>query len=283
MSLIAILLALAVERFLGELEEYRRFDWFERLLARVRSQFEGHAWADGPLGVVIAFAPVLAVVAMAWWVLGSLLWLLGFLFTVVVLVYAFGPRDLEQEVSAWLVATERGDTAGAARHAAELVGEMPTDAKAGARQVYEAVLVEANNRLLGVLFWFVVLGPIGVVLFRLACEARRWLSPEQGGFGKSVHDLYRILIWPSARVVALGYAVAGSFVGAVSRWGAWNDYWRRDSEALLVASGSGALERIGAAADDDAGQVVDALALIRRTLVIVVVLLALMTLAGWAG
>lgn len=287
MSLIAILLALGAEYFLGSVDEYRRFHWFQDFIERVRARFAQHAWADGPVGVIIAFAPVLAVVAMAWWVAGGLLWILGFLFTVAVLVYALGPKNLEQDTSGYLDAADRGDHEGAAWYASEMLGaEAAGTPQQVAQRMYEAVFIQANERVLGVLFWFIILGPIGAVLFRLGCEARRWFPEQEGGFAKSLHDLHRILIWPSARIVGLGYALAGSFVGAVSRWGNMSEFWQRDSEGLLVASGAGALNHHETAPDSEAPDVArvrDALALTKRTLVVAIVVLALMTLAGWAG
>lgn len=286
MTLIAILLALGVEYLLGSLDEYRRFAWFQDFIERVRNRFAEYAWADGPVGVIIAFAPILIVVAMAWWVAAGLLWILGFLFVVAVLVYSIGPKDLEEDASGYLDASDRGDHEGAAWYAGEMLGDeaVGTPEQVAAR-MYNGVLVQAHERLLGVLIWFVILGPIGAVLFRLGCEARRWFAETEGGFGKSVHDLYRILIWPSARVVALGYALAGSFVGAVSRWGSMAEFWKGDSEGLLVASGAGALNHDVTPASETSGvtRVRDALALSKRTLVVGIVVLALMTLAGWAG
>lgn len=287
MNLIAILLALGVEYLLGSLDEYRRFAWFHEFIERVRNRFAEYAWADGPVGVIIAFAPILIVVAMAWWVAAGLLWILGFLFVVAVLVYSIGPKDLDEDASGYLAASERGDHEGAAWYAGETLGDdeaVGTPEHVAAR-MYEGVLVQAHERLLGVLIWFVILGPLGAILFRLGCEARRGFADTEGGFGKSVHDLYRILIWPSARVVALGYALAGSFVGAVSRWGSMAEFWRRDSEELLVASGSGALNHDVTPVSETGTvtRVRDALALSKRTLVVGIVVLALMTLAGWAG
>lgn len=286
MSLIAILLALGVEYFLGSMDEYRRFDWFRDFVERARNRFAAHEWADGPVGVIIAFAPVLAVVAMAWWLAAAILWILGFLFSVAVLIYAIGPKDLEQDTSGYLDASERGDHEGAAWYAGEMLGaEAAGTPQQVARRMYEAVFIHANERLLGALFWFVILGPIGAILFRLGCEARRWFPEGEGGFAKSIHDLHRILIWPSARIVALGYALAGSFVGAVSRWGSMSEFWQRNSEGLLVASGAGALNHEAAVEAEvpDTARVREALALTRRTLVVGIVVLALMTLAGWAG
>lgn len=288
MSLIAILLSLAIEYFLGSLEDLRRFDWFHGLTAWVRQRLGAVPLVDGPVGVLLVFVAAGAAVWLLYWGLDELLWFLGFLFAIAALVYALGPRDLEHDLNGYIAAAERGDHEAAGWYAAEMLGH-PTRATAPGevgRELYEGVFIQANERLFGVLFWFVLLGPVGAVLFRLACEARYRWGEEVTGFGKSVHDLHAILIWLPARFVVLGYALAGSFSGTVERWRSLADFWQWDSEALLVASGVGALEELApveASATAQLEPLRAALALVRRTLVLGVVGLAMLTIAGWVA
>jgi len=167
MALIAILLSILIERFLGSLEEMRRFNWFDALLAWVR----GFSWSDGAGGTAVAVGvPVLAVMLAAH-LLNALWWPLAFLFALLVLIYSLGPKDLEAQVEAFLDARERGDDESAWLHARDLLGDAEvTNARELTRAMVEAVLVEANERFLGVFFWFVVLGPAGALLYRLSYQ-----------------------------------------------------------------------------------------------------------------
>lgn len=286
MSLIAILLSLGLEYFLGSLEDLRRFDWFHRFIDWVRERTAGRPWAEGPPGLLLVFVPAVGAFAVAYALLGELLWILGFAFGVAVLLYSLGPKDLEHDMAGYLDAADRGDSEGALWYAGQVLGrELSEEPQALARRMRDAALVEANDRLFGVLIWFVILGPVGAILFRLASEARRHAYQGEDGFARSADDLYRILAWVPARLVALGYALAGSFVGALGQLRDMDGFWRSDSESLLAATGNGALNHMDGdnAEEPDLEQVQAALTLVRRTLVVGVAVLALLTLAGWAS
>ena len=287
MALIAILLAIFVERFLGSLEELRRFEWFSALVTWVR----GLSWSDGPGGVALAVAlPVFAVFLVNHF-LAALWWPLAFLFALLVLLYCFGPKDLEAEVEAFLDARERGDEESACLHANDLLGTSEVDnSRRLTRAVLQTVLVEANERFLGVIFWFVVLGPTGALLYRLACQLNSDFAGNDAVFAVAVRRLHHILEWVPARLTALGYALSGSFVDAMHYWRHDAAKWQEDGRGILVASGFGAL-RYQPVEDDDSPVDIDeensyireALAMVRRAVLVWLAVLALLTLAGWAG
>ena len=94
---------------------------------------------------------------------------------------------------------------------------------AGARMdgpsLVEAVFRNALRRWFGVLFWFLLLGPFGAVLYRLsvlaverddtqlahetAAGARAWLA---------------LLEWPVAQLMTLGLALVGNFDSVMAAW-----------------------------------------------------------------
>lgn len=294
MSLIVILLSLGIERFLGSVEDYRRFDWFEGFVDWVYARMDGMSFRDGPVGVIAVMVPLVVAV----WAVNELAYALtpvfSFLFAVGVLLYSIGPKDLSRDVEGYLDAIDRGDNEGGAWYASEALGRDITGPPAEVAQVMaDAVLVKSTERLLGVLFWFVLAGPVGAILYRLASVARLHTAGQDTGFARSLDDLYAILLWPVARLTMLGYAVSGSFVETFSHWRSISELWQWDSEEMLVSSGRGALrlkvpgegDESEQGADGEAGvdAVRDALGLVKRTVVVWLVILALLTLAGWAG
>ena len=145
------------------------------------------------------------------------------------LLLSFGPRDLKDEVDDYVGALERNDRDEVTRRAKELLESTPAlRGGASAREaVEEAIFVQANNRIFGVIFWFMVLGPAGAWLYRVsdllrrraAFEAARQGVPRmRGDLGSMLTDLHGILAWIPARLAALSYAVAGSFEDAVGNW-----------------------------------------------------------------
>lgn len=289
MNLIIILISLGIEHFLGSLEDYRRFDWFDDFCDVVMTRLSSWSWIDGPLGVLLTIVPVV----LGIWLIADLAHavtpVFAFLFSIVVVLFCIGPKDLDRDVEGYLEAMERSDYESGAWYAAAVLNrDVAAPPAEMARIVRDAVLLKSNDRLLGVLFWFVLLGPVGAMLFRLTSVAREHLHDEGTGYAKSMRDLYAVLLWPVARLSVLAYALAGSFMETFSHWRNLADVWQWDSEDLLLRSGRGALRQAGesevpdAQAEPNIDAVRDALALVKRTLIIWIALLALMTLTGWA-
>ena len=275
---------LAVEIFYKPVSELRRYDWFERYHQSLYQKLEGQPLRDGPVGVLL----LIGLVALGVWIvlalLGSLSDLLTFLFGLVVLNYTLGPRDLEQDFDEVIQALEREDTEGAVLNARRLddVEELAVESMPElVEQVRNRILVEANIRVFGVLFWFLILGPIGAVLFRLSCQVRLQ-SEVTGEYRDATRDLYRILAWIPARLTVLCYALAGDFMDTLSRWESPADLWQSESDTFLIASGKGALQSDDA--DNEEGvdilPIQHAMGLVKRALVVWLALLALLTLAG---
>ena len=284
MTLISAILGIIADRLLTHLHEYRHYRQFLAWVDAVRSRVSGDGW-DGVFGLLLVLLPVWGATALLQgWLHDLLFGLVGLLFYIAVFVYCLGPRDLAIDVNTYCEVADSTDPGLRLRAAGRLIGEEPlADGEAGDRQVARAVLLEANDRLFGVLFWFVVLGPVGAVMYRSVAVLYRERR-EANGYGEAVDLLYGILVWIPARLLALGYALAGHFDSAIEGWRAAHRDMPRGSEGsfeVLAATGEGAL---GLADEDgDASAVRAAMRLVWRTLTIWLVVLSLLTLAGWSG
>lgn len=291
MTLISVLIALLLERFLGSLDDWRRFGWFDRYSAWLRERFGHRAFMSGPAGVLLVLAgPVLVVVLAVLLLHGAWLGLLELAFGVVVLLYALGPRDLDDEVQGYVEAGAMNDAERQRHHAAALLdGEVPEDDVERTRSLAQGVFVQANARLFAVLFWFVVLGPVGAALYRLGALACRGEADE---FRGTAQRLVGLLDWIPVRLTALGYALVGGFEPALR---ALRRHFLSDlqtlpdsNRSLLVEAGSESLglERMLEDAREDGGldEIVNTAGnLVLRTLVVFVTVLALLTLGGWTS
>ncbi len=284
MTLISAILGIIADRLLTHLHEYRHYRQFLAWVDAVRSRASGDG-RDGIFGLLLVLLPVWGATALLQgWLHDLLFGLVGLLFYIAVFVYCLGPRDLAIDVNTYCEVADSTDPGLRLRAAGRLIGEEPlADGEAGDRQVARAVLLEANDRLFGVLFWFVVLGPVGAVMYRSVAVLYRERR-EANGYGEAVDLLYGILVWIPARLLALGYALAGHFDSAIEGWRAAHRDMPRGSEGsfeVLAATGEGAL---GLADEDgDASAVRAAMRLVWRTLTIWLVVLSLLTLAGWSG
>lgn len=257
MSLLALIFALVCERGLTQLFRLRELRWLDPLFDRADRALGGRTGIPALLAAVALLAlAVLPVAAFSRWLGPQLLGLLQFVFAVVVLLFSFGPRDLKEEVDDYVGALERHDRDEAMRRAKELLESSPLGRGGGTREaVEEAIFVQANNRIYGVIFWFMVLGPAGAWVYRVsdllrrraAFEAARQGVPRvRGDFGSILTDLHGILAWIPARLAALSYALAGSFEDAVGNWKVAIDNAGVGvldrAESLLARVGKGSLQ-----------------------------------------
>ncbi len=296
MNFIAVVISLLVERLLGDHQNLRGTGWYRSYSGWAHEALGGYGFWSGPVGVLLLVGVPAALTGLVYSLLGgALLSILALVFSVIILLLMLGPRELDGEVSEYIGAIESGDDDRATGLARAIIGhEQPAKGAARNRAVAEASLVEFNRRTFAVLFWFVVLGPLGAVLYRVTTLARAdALAGARGdaGFTEAINRLQGILDWVPVRLIALGFALAGSFEDAITDWKGYYDhgaeaFWDRN-EGVLTASGRGAL-RLGDVddADDGAssglGGVRAALALMLRTLIFWVAFYGLLTIAGLA-
>jgi membrane protein required for beta-lactamase induction len=302
MKLIALLIGLVVERLATQLFHLRELRWLDRIIDRGFRQADRFAnWpALIPVTIlaVILVAPVLLVV----FGLGDLLF--GFpylLLAILVLFFSLGPKDIGEDVDEYCTALESEDEDEIRKSARALTErDLPKDPLERIRMVEEAVCVQANNRLFAVIFWFVLLGPIGAWSYRVTDLIRRRavFDASRDDDSRKTADmvleaagqLHGWLAWIPARLTAIGYAMAGSFEGALSAWrlteGAAAKSQSEQSEALLARVGIGALalqsKKDESVSDRGVRGATAANGLVFRLLFIWAAVIAAMTLYGWS-
>ncbi len=291
MSLIAILLSLFAENYWHGLERWRHYDWFNRYVTALLPWLEKPHIPQGPVTVLALMLPPILLVWLSGVMLAGIWSGFGYLFGIAVLIFCLGPQDLNRQVQQYLHAVENEDEVEAKRLACEILGDVCDDSDAPmqiAENLREALLTQIVDRILGVFFWFVVLGPVGAILFRAAQLLQQTGRHGSDVFASATQRLYAIVYWLPARLCVLGYALAGNFVDTMSYWISPADLWRRESRDLLLVSGVGSLRQDMRVTTEKwlDGQditigVSHALALVKRTVIVWLVVLALLTLAGW--
>lgn len=301
MKLIALLIGLAVERLATQLFHLRELRWLDKVIDRGFRQVDRFAnWP--PLIMVVLLAVLLVLpVFLVRVALGDALFGFPYLiFAVFVLFFSFGPRDIAEEVDEYCAALESGDDDLVRRAGKALLErDPPPDPVTRIDEVEAAVCVQANNRLFAVVFWFVLLGPMGAWSYRVTDLIRRRAvfkaAREDDRDSVAVlavteaENLHGWLAWIPARLTAFGYAMAGSFDGALAAWRSPDSPRlppREQSENLLARVGIGALA-LQTIADESIAErgVRGALAankLVLRSLFIWAAVIAAMTLYGWS-
>ena len=222
MTIIAILLAFGLCHFVRELGRFRKRQW---LTAWV--DFSNHAFGKLPLWKdVLGFLVIIAVPLLLLLLINQLLISAfgntgSFLLALVVLIYSFGPRDLDTDVAEIVGAEDdeqRSETMEQFLHQ-----PVPEDADEARAVAVEAVFRKALRRWFGVIFWFAVLGIVGAFLYRmvdwLVNENHKLTGDQKGLFTR----LLQIMDWPAAQLMTLSLAIATDFDSVFRAWKSYHD------------------------------------------------------------
>jgi len=297
MTLLALLLALLLERLAARLMPLRRARWLQDYAAWAARRAAGPTgWRQAALCVLLGMLPVLPVAGVAMVLARTAPGVVWLVFAALVLVFSLGPVDLAQEVREYVELESSGDTAGAARAAGTIIEQDAAQRREmRAAAVEDAIFVQANNRIFGVLFWFVALGPTGLGpaaawFFRISDLMRRQAieqaGPAAAAAGESCTErLHFILAWAPARLLAVSYALAGSFEEARRSWreryGGFSGRFLERNDWLLVHVGRGAMGAGATTGGDPATPARMAMRLVERALLFWLTVIALLSLAAW--
>ena len=245
---LALLLAagIALDLLLGETRRWhplvgfgRLANWLERRL-NLKSRHIVH----GALAWMLAVLPLSA--GAAW--LCGLPDATGLAFHAVLLYLCLGLRSLRDHTLPIHEALAGGDLAQARWLTSRIVSRDTTEAgeadlaKAGA----ESLLENGNDAVFGTLFWFLVGGGAGALLFRLANTLDAmwgYRNARFNLFGRTAARIDDVLNYLPARLTALSYALLapGGRLRALRCWRAQASAWSSPNAGPVMASGAGAL------------------------------------------
>ena len=222
MTIIAILLAFALCHFIRELGRIRKNQWLTAWVGFANDAFgKLPGWSD-VLGFLVIIAAPLIVLLLVNQLLHAALGSTGsFLLALLVLIYSFGPRDLDTDVAEVL---ESGDEQ-KRNEALEILIDGPVPESDGACRTaaVEGVFQQALRRWFGVIFWFAVLGVVGALLYRMV----DWLDSEEpkvsGDQRERFVRLQQIMDWPAAQLMTLSLAIATDFDSVFKAWKRYHD------------------------------------------------------------
>lgn len=219
--------------------------WAQFLEARLNAARPGFALRlRGVLALFAAVGPWVTLMVFADR-MASLHYAVG----IAALYFALGHQSLRQHALRVYEALGAGDLVEARSRVGYMVsrdtGEM--DAQAVATATVESVLENGNDAVFGALFWFLVAGAPGVLLFRLANTLDAmwgYRTPRFLYFGWAAARLDDALNFVPARLTALTYSLLGSTTNALRCWRIQARAWDSPNAGPVMAAGAGAL-RLG--------------------------------------
>ena len=287
MTLIFILIALGLDFFLGGLERFRNYNWFTSLFYLLEKRLAHYKIWDGSFGLLLVLAiPVSGLIILAC-VLNHWSVILEGVLTLLILIYCLAPEALDDRLDNFITAIDEGDAENISTLSDELIDvNVIDDEDANEKAVIKSALIEAHKRSFAVIFWFLILGAVGALLYRLVNELSDELHEIRGGFADSTHILLNILEWPSSRIMIIAMALAGSLSDVFSGWSKSEHLSLDVNNDVLTKAGLGALQYMPEVNVPDREKCywIDELkALINRTLIICLAILGIMTLSGRLG
>jgi len=282
MALICILFGIIFDRMSDILENFRHFDWFDEYSRWMLKTLPGIG-SQNLSSILILLLPVmLAVMLLQIWFAGRLMGLIDLLFGLAIFAFSIGPKDLNRQINRYLEARENGDDTTASNEASAIMQkEAPENSDQQIVEVMRSVLHESNDRFFAVIFWFVVLGPFGALLYRLTSHTMR--STGNATLANAARQLQATLAWAPAHLVAMGFALTGNYEGAKQEYDSKNkqdDLYDCNYHTLITA-GQGALR--DCAAGEETACIRSARALVLRTLVVWLAFISILTLIGWVS
>ena len=281
MALITIIIGLMFDRAFRHLHDLRDLSWFEYYTSAVLRLLPPTNGVVQAIAVLIL--PVLVIATIQYLLSDMFLGFLYLLFGILVFAYCLGPACLSSDIEYYLDARRLGDEDEALHVASALTERAASSAPdQQTNDVTRAILYVANERIFAVIFWFVIIGPAGAVLYRLTTN----LSKQHGLDDSlaAVSILFQaVLTWLPARMLALGYALTGHFDGALQAYRnrPYEPDLALDNYDVLVNTGMGALR--DHEATDEISSIITAKNLVTRSILIWIAVLALLTLGGWLG
>jgi adenosylcobinamide-phosphate synthase len=248
MTAILAVAAVLLDGLLGEPRRFHPLVGFGRLAEALEARWNSPLGRQGTrarfLGVVAVFLLTAPFTAFAAWL--ESIPMVGTAFGVLALYAALGLRSLGEHAEAVETALAADDLAEARRRVGYMVsrdtGDMTSDDVA--RAAVESVLENGNDAVFGALFWFMVAGAPGAVLYRLAntLDAMWGYKSERFfHFGWAAARLDDALNYVPARLAALTYALLGDARQALYCWRTQAGGWESPNAGPVMASGAGAL------------------------------------------
>lgn len=249
---VVVISAVILDRVFGEPVRGHPLIVFGRLANRIETRFwrAGANRRQGRVLGLLAMALLLLIVLLLFaplWVFAQNLNGGETLLSIIIVYGCIAPRSLKEHALAIAGPLSRGDI-DTARSKLQLIVSRDVDS-ASAQQIAgatcESVLENGNDGVFAALFWFVVAGVPGVLVYRMvntldAMWGYRCDRYKHFGWAAARFDDW--LNWLPARLVSISYALMGNFDTAIRCWRRQAQHWKSSNAGAVMAAGAGSLQ-----------------------------------------
>lgn len=240
MYVLIVLSALLLDAIFKEPQRLHPLVGFGLIVNKVESALYSDSRLRGLITLCLLLAPFLAI--------GLYLQQLTIapVITAILLYSAIGRSSLAQHAMDVSNALHSNDINEARRRVGHIVSR-DTDAideQGVVNATIETVLENGNDAIFAAIFWAVLAGPSGVILYRLSNTLDAmwgYKNSRYQRFGWAAARLDDIMNFIPARLTALAYALAGRFQPAIQCWHEQGPSWKSPNAGPVMASGAGSL------------------------------------------
>jgi AmpE protein len=183
MKLLVIVICILSERYLVHAASYYRFYWFDAYSNSITRRLPKNGFFNNSfVSLATLILPILLIVGIVLVLFNNVLFgFISLLFNLLIFYYCLGPGNPFYPVSS---------------------SDEDTESEAVAGRYFAKV----NNQLFAVIFWFIVAGPLGALLYRLLHLSRGHELAKD-----AAELLSGYLDWICARITLLLYLLVGNF------------------------------------------------------------------------
>lgn len=245
MSFLVIAACVAVQWFLNFSATAYQYDWVTPYVLWMRKQFAKLTEGHGLFGLVILVLPILIVASILFTVVYHLLGHLGYsVLSLVLLWYCLDIAGIKT---------------------ADAASELPV------------LFISAYQKIFALLFWYFIFGPVGLLLYVVIHDLRAYFEKEIADapeLQKYFVLTQSVLDWAPVRVLTLTFALGGDFAAVFKEWVSSLSRGVEPGYSLLTSCGVAAIRTKSSA---------EVVALLQRTLLIWLILIAITRIGVWIG
>jgi len=253
---LAALAGVLLDQLLGEVPRWHPLVGFGRIASIVERSMNRKpaalAWSR-VIGLIAWAIAVLPFVLLAAWLVAAAhaasTWAVVAI-DAVALYFAIGARSLHDHIAPIALALRDADLPRARALASRIVSRDLSGAtdEPIARAAVESALENGSDAVFAPLFWLIVAGAPGVVLYRFANTLDAmwgYRNARFTGFGWAAARIDDVLNWIPARLTAMSYALLGQTIGhtadALRCWRLQAPQWSSPNAGPVMAAGAGSL------------------------------------------
>jgi len=242
MTFIALIIVLSIDYFTTSGHKLRSSAWLNVSLEKCYALLEKYSFFKGGAALVALLAIFGVATALIYWVLLSIVFgLLAFIFSIFILLFCLQGFDFQ-----------RADT-------------------------IDDILKQSVSYLFSTVFWFLLLGPFGAIIYRINHLIIQ--NDFEESLTSSALFLEKILDWLPVRLLTFCFALAGHFSAVIGVWldNVFSDLNKNDEILLSCAKHALAKETEDKVNDlDEKSQYI--VRLLQRSLIIWLIVIALLVL-----